>query len=94
MMKVGVIGLGRMGSCIAMNISKLYKTFVWNRTHHKSIEHSKKYTSIVCNNISDLLKEVDIVITCLPTSHEVGQIVNENLKELFIYVIIAKLLLR
>ena len=67
-MKVGFIGLGRMGFRIAKNISKKYNTNVWNRTNEISLKHSLEYNTRNFNNIDKLIKKSNILFTCLPTS--------------------------
>lgn len=76
MFKVGYIGLGRMGYHISKNINKKFKTFVWNRTEQKAIDHSLKYNT---KNLSlkNLAKQSDVIMLCLPTSNEVNNIIND-----------------
>lgn len=70
MTKVGVLGLGKMGSAIALNLlSKRHEVHVYNRSKEKLrelvakgvIQHPSPY---------DLAKSVDIVVTSL-TDHDV-----------------------
>ena len=45
MSKIGFVGLGRMGYNMAMNLSKNYETFVWNRSKEKAGNHSIEFGS-------------------------------------------------
>lgn len=68
------LGLGEMGYRIAGTLSKTYPTTVWNRTTSKAIAHAEEYktTAITAVNPFDSnLSDVDVIITCLPTSKEV-----------------------
>lgn len=76
MYRIGFIGLGRMGSNMAFNINKKYKTFVWNRTVEKCKSHNKEYGTTYIENIIDMPKNTDIIFFCLPTNKEVENIIN------------------
>lgn len=68
------LGLGEMGYRIAGTLSKTYPTTVWNRTTSKAIAHAEEYqtTALTGENPFDSdLSEVDVILTCLPTSKEV-----------------------
>ena len=52
MLRIGFIGLGRMGFNIAYNINKKFETIVWNRTTEKSKQHSIKYGTKYVENIT------------------------------------------
>ena len=76
-MDIGFIGLGKMGYRIAMNLSKKYKTYVWNRTESVSLKHSKEFNTIFTKEITNLTKNCDIIFMCLPTFEEVDLIINK-----------------
>ena len=66
--KIGFIGLGNVGSKIAYNIlkNKNYSLYVFDLNKKKS----KKLVSegaILCNSIEELVFNVTVFITCLPT---------------------------
>ena len=42
-MKVGFIGLGRMGTGIAKNINKKYQTLVWDINKESVVNHTKEF---------------------------------------------------
>ena len=54
MSKVGFIGLGTMGYPMAGHISKLFTTFVFNRTKTKSQKWMHQYKGTVCKSVADL----------------------------------------
>jgi len=64
-MKIGFIGLGRMGQPIAHRISHKFPVQKWSRRDGKCITH--------------LSQDCDTIITCLPTSLEVKSVVHDLL---------------
>ena len=50
-MKIGFIGLGKMGYGIAYNISKKYNVSIWNRTNNIAKKHSIEHNTIFTKNI-------------------------------------------
>ncbi len=77
MTSVGFVGLGRMGYYMAGNISKTYKTFVWNRTNEKALRHSEEFNTSSISLISDIPKKCKVILFCLPTHKEVKEVINE-----------------
>ena len=67
MTTVGFIGMGRMGSRIATNINKKYKTYVWNRTTEKAYDHSIENGTIYAENLEDISSNCDVILLCLKT---------------------------
>ena len=61
--KIGFIGLGNLGTPIALNlIDNGHALYVYNRTASKAAPPAAK-GAIVCNSITSLAKECDIVFT-------------------------------
>ena len=61
--KIGFIGLGNLGTPIAMNlIDSGHTLYVYNRTASKAAPLAAK-GAIVCNNVASLAKECNIVFT-------------------------------
>lgn len=61
MKKIGIIGLGIMGSGIADNFLKHnYTVFVWNRTSSVSKRFSSK-GAIVCNSPAEVSQKADVI---------------------------------
>lgn len=65
MMRVGVIGLGKMGSSIARNLlDRGVPLSVWNRTPSAASE-LKSAGATVCNDVESLVGSVDAVVVML-----------------------------
>ena len=72
--KIGFIGLGNVGSKIAYNIlkNKNYSLYVFDLN-----KKSKKLVSegaILCNSIEELVFNVTVFITCLPSPNSVKNV--------------------
>src|SRR5947199_348882 len=80
-MKIGFIGLGAMGAPMARHLSKEHHVIVWNRTREKAERHAREHGSTLANDIADIA-QADVVITMLPTSIEVDEIVDRLLPHL------------
>ena len=73
--KIGFVGLGNVGSKIAYNIlkNKNYSLYVFDLNKKKS----KKLVSegaILCNSIEELVTNVTVFITCLPSPNSVKNV--------------------
>ena len=78
-MKIGFIGLGRMGYRIAKHLTTKYETSVYPIMNKKNaIIHSQTYGSKYCITLKELNDNSDIIFTCLPTSKEVNNLVQLN----------------
>src|SRR3989304_4465269 len=71
--RVGFMGLGAIGRAIAKHLAQRFETVVWNRTAAKAQEFAKATGARVADSPGALVKQVDVVITCLPTSREVWE---------------------
>lgn len=80
-MKIGFIGLGAMGFPMARHLAKEHEVVVWNRTREKAERHAREHGSHLANDLADTAK-ADVVITMLPTSREVDEIVDQLLEHL------------
>jgi len=70
-MRIGFIGLGRMGSRMALNILKNFnELYVYNRTKEKAYPLIEK-GAVWKDNPKELAKDVDVVITMLKDSNAV-----------------------
>jgi 3-hydroxyisobutyrate dehydrogenase-like beta-hydroxyacid dehydrogenase len=73
-MKIGFIGLGYMGSRMAMNIVKnQYELIVYNRTKEKAREVVQNGAKLA-ESPSDLAKEVDVLFSMLANPEAVEQL--------------------
>lgn len=80
-MKIAFIGLGAMGFPMARHLSKQHELIVWNRTREKAERHSREHGTTVAEDLA-ACAAAEIIITMLPTSREVDQIVDELLADL------------
>lgn len=77
-MKIGFIGLGAMGFPMARHLAREHEVIVWNRTREKAERHAREHGSKLANDIADTTN-ADVIITMLPTSKEVDEIVDKLL---------------
>jgi 3-hydroxyisobutyrate dehydrogenase len=80
-MKIGFIGLGAMGFPMARHLAKEHDVIVWNRTREKAERHAREHGTTFANELVDVAA-ADVVITMLPTSREVDEIVDALLPHL------------
>ena len=80
-MKIGFIGLGAMGFPMARHLAKQHEVTVWNRTREKAERHSREHGSQLAKDLADTAKS-EVIITMLPTSKEVDEIVDRLLPHL------------
>lgn len=73
-MKIGFIGLGAMGFPMARHLARQHDVIVWNRTHEKAERHAREHGTRVAPQLESCA-EADVIITMLPTSKEVDEIV-------------------
>jgi 3-hydroxyisobutyrate dehydrogenase len=76
-MKIGFVGLGAMGYPMARHLAKEHELIVWNRTREKAERHAREHGTKVANDIADTVTTADVLITMLPTSKEVDDVVTE-----------------
>ena len=74
-MKIGFIGLGAMGYPMARHLAKEHEVVVWNRTREKAERHAREYGTTLAGDLSECA-QADVLITILPTSTEVDEIVD------------------
>jgi 3-hydroxyisobutyrate dehydrogenase len=80
-MRIGFIGLGAMGFPMARHLAKEHEVVVWNRTTDKAERHAREHGTTAAANVSDCAA-AEVVITMLPTSREVDEIVDRLLPHL------------
>ena len=73
-MKIGFIGLGAMGFPMARHLAREHEVIVWNRTREKAELHSREHGTKLAGDIKDCAN-ADAVITMLPTSREVDEVI-------------------
>lgn len=84
MYKIGYVGLGVMGSAIASHVTRQSNdVFVYNRTESKTNTwHKANPRATVCQNLTDLAKNIDVVILCVGNDDDVRQVVKAMLPSL------------
>jgi 3-hydroxyisobutyrate dehydrogenase len=80
-MKLGFIGLGAMGFPMARHLAKQHEVIVWNRTREKAERHAREHGSKLADDIAQCAT-AEAIITMLPTSKEVDEIVDRLLPHL------------
>jgi 3-hydroxyisobutyrate dehydrogenase len=80
-MKIAFIGLGAMGFPMARHLAKEHELLVWNRTREKAERHAREHGTTFVNDLADCAA-ADVIITMLPTSKEVDEIVDALLPHL------------
>ncbi len=75
-MKLAFIGLGAMGFPMARHLAKQHEVMVWNRTPEKAERHAREHGSRLARDLSEC-GDADVIITMLPTSKEVDEIVDK-----------------
>jgi len=70
-----------MGFPMARHLSKQHQLTVWNRSREKAERHAREHGTTVANDLAECAA-ADVVITMLPTSVEVDQIVEQLLPHL------------
>jgi 3-hydroxyisobutyrate dehydrogenase len=80
-MKLAFIGLGAMGFPMARHLTKEHEVIVWNRTREKAERHARQHGSRLAKDLADCAA-ADVIITMLPTSREVDEIVDKLLPHL------------
>ncbi len=75
-MKVGLIGLGAMGSGMATNLAKAgLLSAVYNRTEKKAKELSAQLNITYCKTPQQLAGQVNIILICISTDQDVLEII-------------------
>ncbi len=80
-MKIGFIGLGAMGYPMARHLAKEHEVTVWNRTREKAERHSRQHGTKLANDLADCAA-AEVIMTILPTSREVDEIVGKLMPHL------------
>ena len=80
-MKLSFIGLGAMGYPMARHLSKHHDVVVWNRTVAKAARHAHEHGTRQARDLAECA-DADVIITMLPTSKEVDEIVDQLLPSL------------
>ncbi|HLE55643.1 MAG TPA: NAD(P)-dependent oxidoreductase [Rhodothermia bacterium] len=75
MTRVAFIGLGAIGMPMAQHLAKPpFELAVWNRTAGKAKEFAESNGVVAAATPADAARSAEVVITCLPSSREVRQV--------------------
>ena len=75
--RVGFAGLGAIGRPMAVHVARRFETTVWNRTLSRAEAFASETGAATAVSMSALVDTSDVVITCLPTSVEVREVVEQ-----------------
>ncbi|HWP36266.1 MAG TPA: NAD(P)-dependent oxidoreductase [Gemmatimonadales bacterium] len=78
MTRVGFIGLGAIGRPMARHAVRKLGAVVWNRTVERSRAFAAETGAAVAPSAVELVRGADVVMTCLPTSREVREVVDST----------------
>lgn len=76
--RVGFIGLGAIGRPMARYVAKKFETTVWNRSAAKADAFAKETGARAAKTLQGAIDLADVVVTCLPTSREVRDVVERD----------------
>lgn len=73
---VAFIGLGAMGYLMASHLPKHFENvYVWNRSENKAQQHATEFGTQAVT--LEKAVQAEIIISCLPTSEQVSEILNQ-----------------
>jgi 3-hydroxyisobutyrate dehydrogenase len=75
-MFVAFLGLGAIGRPMARRLAGAFDLTVWNRTGAVADEFAARHGARVAATPADAARGAEVVITCLPTSHEVDALLD------------------
>jgi 3-hydroxyisobutyrate dehydrogenase len=75
-MRVSFLGLGAIGAPMAAQLAKRNSLVVWNRTAERATEFAAIHRAHVVRTPREAAAGAEVVITCLPTSREVAQLLD------------------
>lgn len=75
-MRVAFLGLGAIGWPMAARVADRHQLTVWNRSPARAAEFAAKHTATVAGTPRAAAAGAEAVITCLPTSRDVEQLLD------------------
>jgi 3-hydroxyisobutyrate dehydrogenase len=75
-MRIAFLGLGAIGTPMAKHLASRFDLAVWNRTSNKAESFGASHGARVATTPRDAATGADVVITCLPTSREVEELLD------------------
>ncbi|HEY8195715.1 MAG TPA: NAD(P)-dependent oxidoreductase, partial [Gemmatimonadales bacterium] len=74
--RVGFLGLGAIGAPMAAHLAKRHALTVWNRTAERATEFASMHGARAVGTPREAAAGAEVVLTCLPTSREVAQLLD------------------
>jgi len=71
-MRIAFLGLGAIGTPMAVHVARQHELTVWNRTGAKATAFAAAHSCRVAATPREAAAGADVVITCLPTSGDVA----------------------
>lgn len=79
-MKIAFLGLGAIGAPMAAHLAtEPIELTVWNRSHDKASAFAGKHGGVAATSPAEAVRNAEFVITCLPSSREVMDIVSSEI---------------
>ncbi len=75
-MRVAFLGLGAIGTPMAVHVAKAHQLTVWNRTAAKAAAFAAAHAATVAATPREAAAGAEVVITCLPTSSDVESLLD------------------
>ncbi|HEV8125831.1 MAG TPA: NAD(P)-dependent oxidoreductase [Gemmatimonadales bacterium] len=75
-MNLAFLGLGAIGTPMAAHLARSHRLVVWNRTASKAREFAEAHGAAAVETPRDAAADSEVVITCLPTSREVEELLD------------------
>ena len=76
-MRIAFLGLGAIGAPMAAHLAKEpFDLTVWNRTSEKADAFAAEHRCKVAKTAADTVRNAEVVITCLPSSREVRELLD------------------
>lgn len=73
-MNVSFLGLGSIGLPMAKHLAEDFELTVWNRTREKADAFAAEHPCKVAASPAEAARSADIIVTCLPSSREVEDV--------------------
>src|SRR5512133_1092601 len=75
-MRVAFLGLGAIGAPMAAHLARDQELTVWNRTPERARDFAARHRARVAATPRDAVTGADAILTCLPTSADVAQLLD------------------
>src|SRR5436190_2122356 len=81
-MRVAFLGLGAIGRPMALRIARAgHQLTVWNRTAKRADDFARAGDIAVAPTPMDAVRDADVIVTCLSTSADVEEVLNDGVFE-------------